>query len=217
MKNGEVEYLKLIKEILDEGILSSNRTGIRAYTVPHMMLTHNMQLGFPLLTTKKMAWKSIRVELEGFIKGITDKRWYQERGCHIWDEWCNPERLPVGLNNEQRKAYQLQEAELGPIYGAQWRNYNNQGYDQLKVIVDKLKSDPTDRRMVCVAWNPLVLQQQALPPCHYTWQVTVTGDYLNLCWGQRSCDFLLGVPFNIASYGLLLHLQIGRASCRERV
>lgn len=206
MKNGEIEYLKLLKTILDDGTLVPNRTGISAYTIPHMMIQHDMATGFPLLTTKKMAWKMIRVELEGFIKGITDKRWYQEHGCTIWDEWCNPKLIPKGLTDSERKQFQLQEAKLGPIYGASWRNFNNQGYDQLQVIVNTLKTNPYDRRMVCTAWNPLVLDEQALPPCHYAWQVIVTNDTLHLSWNQRSIDFLLGLPFNIASYGLLLHL-----------
>jgi thymidylate synthase len=206
MKNGEIEYLNLLKTIIDEGVLVPNRTGVSAYTVPHMMLQHNMNAGFPLLTTKKMAWKMIRVELEGFLKGITDKRWYQERGCTIWDEWCNPKLVPAGLSDAERKQFQAQEPELGKIYGFEWRNFNNQGYDQLKVIVDRLKTNPHDRRMICTAWNPLDLAEQALPPCHYSWQVIVTNDILHLCWNQRSVDAVLGLPFNLASYALLLHL-----------
>lgn len=204
--NGEIEYLKLVKTILDEGTLIPNRTGIAALTVPHMMLQHNMSLGFPLMTTKKMAWKAIKVELEGFIKGITDKSWFQQRGCHIWDEWCNPKKVPANISNDARKQFQLQEKDLGPIYGSTWRNFNNQNIDQLKIIVDRLKVNPYDRRMLCTAWNPAVLDEQALPPCHYSWYVTVTNKTLHLCWTQRSCDFLLGIPFNIASYALLLHL-----------
>ncbi len=207
LQNGEVNYLNLLQRILDEGTLTPNRTGVSALTVPHMTLQHDMSLGFPLLTTKKMAWKSIKVELEGFIKGITDKRWYQERGCHIWDEWCNPQRIPTCLTDAERKAFQLNENDLGPIYGFQWRNFNNEGYDQLKVIIDTLKTNPYDRRMICSAWNPIDLRLQALPPCHYSFNVMVTSDNrIHLAWNQRSCDFALGIPFNLASYALLLHL-----------
>ena len=178
MKNGELEYLNIIRHILDQGTLIPNRTGISALTIPHMMLQHDMSLGFPLLTTKKMAWKSIRVELEGFLKGISDKRWYQERGCHIWDEWCNPKKVPPYLADEARKSYQLEEPDLGPIYGVLWRNWR--GMDQLKNIVNTLKTNPYDRRMVCTAWDPSLLDEQALPTCHYSWNVIVTNNKLHL-------------------------------------
>lgn len=204
MKHAELQYLELLQEILENGVLVPNRTGISALTVPHMMIQHDMSLGFPLLTTKKMAWKMIRVELEGFIKGIHDKRWFQERGCTIWDEWCNPKKVPAGLTDSERKEFQLHEPELGPIYGVLWRNW--QGKDQLKIIVDRLKTNPHDRRMLCSAWDAALLDQQALPPCHYSWYVTVTDRKLHLCWTQRSVDFTLGAPFNIASYALLMHL-----------
>jgi len=163
---------------------------------------HNMCGSFPLLTTKTMAYKSMWVELEGFIKGITSKRWYQERNCNIWNEWSNPQ-------NEN-------ENDLGPIYGYQWRRFNEaydendngslNGYDQLKYIVETLKSDPESRRMVCSAWNPIQIDSMALPPCHVLWNVVVIGNKINLLWHQRSCDLMLGVPFNIASYATLLLL-----------
>ena len=213
--NGELQYLELIKHTLDKGVLLPNRTGISAYTVPHVMLQHDMGLGFPLLTTKKMAFKTIKVELEGFIKGITDKRWFQERGCKIWDEWCNPKLIPAGLSSEDKKKFQLQEPNLGCIYGSQWRNFNNQGYDQLKVIVETLKKNPMDRRMLCSAWNPNVLDEQALPPCHVLWHLTVTNDTLHLCWFQRSNDALLGIPYNLASYAMLLHLLAKQSGLKE--
>lgn len=217
MKNmqGELNYLEILETVLEQGILVPNRTGISAYVVPHLVLQHDMSLGFPLLTTKKMAWKTSKVELEGFLAGITDKKWYQERGCTIWDEWCNPKKIPDGLSDADRKAFQLQETDLGPIYGSQWRNFNDQGYDQLKTIVNKLKTNPTDRRMLCSAWNPLVLDEQALPPCHVMWEVTVVNDTLNLCWFQRSVDVFLGLPYNMCFYALLLHLLAKEASLKE--
>lgn len=162
---------------------------------------HDMSEGFPLVTTKKMAWKPILVELEGFIKGVTDKSWYQERGCRIWNEWKNPK------SNDDN--------DLGPIYGYQWRKFGV-GYgdytrgkdegDQLKTIVDRLKTNPYDRRMVCSAWSFNQIPEMALPPCHFVWNVVVYGNKLNLIWHQRSCDHILGVPFNIASYAMLLLL-----------
>lgn len=210
-------YLDLLKIVLEEGELVQNRTGISAYTYPHMMIRHNMSEGFPLLTTKKMAWKSIKVELEFFIKGLTDKKWLQERGCHIWDEWCNPAKIPQGLSDEDRKKFQFEETDLGSIYGAQWRNYNSQGVDQLRRVVDGLKNDLTDRRLVCSAWNPCELEEMALPPCHVIWHAFVVNRSLHLCWWQRSVDCGAGLPFNLASYALLLHLLCKETGLTEGI
>lgn len=215
-KNGEIEYLNCLETVLTEGKLIPNRTGISALTVPHLTIQHDMSDGFPLLTTKKMAFKTIRVELEGFLQGITNKRWFQERGCRIWNEWCNPTKVPEGLSDEERKAFMLQENDLGPIYGYQWRSFNgDSSADQVKAVVETLKTDPQDRRMLCSAWNPLALAEQALPPCHLSWHLTVINDTLNLCWLQRSVDAFLGLPFNLASYGLLLHLLAKEAGLKE--
>jgi len=371
--------------------------GVKTLALPNVFFTHNMEDGFPLLTTKKMAWHAIKVELEGFIKGITDKKWYQDRGCRIWDEFSSVSGSIAGASWDQRKRYQLASRDLGPIYGWEWRNfggnyvptpkpnipyckieesidgkiYNNEKYgdfiiigkkkkllqiqflrttykywcrassvnsgkvrdpyhisqygvgcmgptvkydgvsskkrrriynywlgllsrcynpsnlsyknygargfymsndwlifsnflrdiqeirgwrskvnhwcgyhlhvkgqmydkstcewkrdvqihsdvilppsgtDQLKNIVDTLHNNPNDRRMVCSAWNPNDLHMMALPPCHWGWNVTVIGGKLHLCWIQRSCDLMLGVPFNIASYALLLTLLAKEAN-----
>lgn len=189
---------------------------------------HDMSEGFPLSTLRKLPFKSVRVELEGFIKGITYKSWYQERNCHFWDEWANPQETRKILNeqqlsNEDIKEVQKNMDDLGPIYGAQWRDFGEHygviptiikedlngvfcGVDQLRDIVEKLKKNPYDRRMVCSAWNPNQIHLMALPPCHYCFTVVVYGDKLNLCWKQRSVDSVLGLPNNIASYGLLLLL-----------
>ncbi len=214
--NGEEAYLQCLKTILHTGVLIDNRTGVPHWAVPHLTIHHDMSKGFPLLTTKKMAFKAIRVELEGFLQGITSKSWFQERGCHIWDEWCNPTKVPEGLSEDERKAFMKQEDDLGPVYGSQWRQFNGDPEaDQVKAIINKLKSDPLDRRMVCSAWNPAVLHEQAIPPCHFAWHLTVIKDTLNLCWMQRSVDFVLGAPFNLASYGLLLHLLAKEAGLKE--
>jgi thymidylate synthase len=217
------QYLNLVERILREGVLKPNRTGVSAYTIVGAMFEHDMEQGFPVLTTKKMGIKSIATELEFFIKGYTDKSWLQERGCTIWDEWCNQQKVPYGTDEETKKKMR-DEKDLGPIYGFQWRHfgaeYNGQDYtgkgvDQLKKVVDKLKSDPTDRRMIVSAWNPLALHQMALPPCHYGFQVTVLNDKLNLMWNQRSVDTMIGLPYNVASYGLLLHLLAKETGFRE--
>lgn len=208
---------------------------------------HDMSKGFPLSTLRRLPYKSTWVELEGFIKGITDKRWYQERNCHFWDEWANPVKVEKHqymkefsyddtmdreeANKEyysRKKAAQKETNDLGPIYGYQWRNFGQSydygqgydytesyqkifsdynglenGFDQLKIIVDRLETNPYDRRMLCSAWNPNQLYLMGLPACHYSWGVVVYGNKLNLHWNQRSCDLILGVPQNITSYATL--------------
>lgn len=213
-------YLDLVEKVLTEGKLKENRTGVSALSLAGAMLQHNMQDGFPLLTTKKMAFKAVRVELEFFIKGLTDKNWLKERGCHIWDEWCSPDHVPADATDEERKKIQMEENDLGPIYGFQWRNFGQskeipKGVDQLAQVVDQLKTNPADRRMLVSAWNPLALPHQALPPCHVLFHLVVIDDHLNLTWFQRSCDLMLGIPFNISSYAILLHLLAKEAGLKE--
>ena len=250
------QYIDIVKKILDEGKIKKPVRkdlttgkfvpvdgGVTTIACPNVLFSHDMKDGFPLLTTKKMAWRTIRVELEGFIKGITDKQWYKDRGCDIWNSWANPKdvehELQFRLDNGwitdfsekdtlsgARKVVQEEINDLGPIYGYQWRHFDKhygepsvldhrdgieangvwQGTDQLENIVETLLTNPMDRRMVCSAWNPNQIHMMALPPCHWGWNVTVIGEELNLFWVQRSCDLMLGVPFNIASYGLLLKL-----------
>ena len=215
--NIEDQYLNLVKNILDTGVKKYNRTEVPAYTIAHTMLQHDMNNGFPLLTTKRMHPKSIFVELEGFINGITDKAWYQERGCSIWDEWSNPSKIPTNITDKERKQIQLESMDLGPIYGYQWRNFNSQGFDQLENVLNKLKREPYDRRMLVSAWNPAQADQQALPPCHVLWHVTVIDQTVNLCWFQRSCDVGLGIPYNIASYAMLLKLLALESGLKEGI
>jgi len=201
----EYKYLHLLKDIMEKGVRCPNRTGVDALTLPHAVLSFDMANGFPLFTHKKMATKTFKVELEGFIKGITDKKWYQDRGCHIWDEWCNPTKVKYGHDADTKKKMR-EENDLGKIYGYQWRNFNSQGVDQLKWIVEELKKNPSNRQLVCSAWNPVEKAEQGLPPCHVLWNVFTTDNTLHLCWFQRSCDFPLGIPANVMSYSLLLHL-----------
>ena len=218
-------YLDIVKKILDEGVKKEDRTGTGTIAIAGAMFEHDMSQGFPLLTTKKMPFKIIASELEFFIKGITDKEWLKERKNHIWDEWANPKKAPYG-HSEEAKKKMAEERDLGPVYGFQWRhfnapyynydtNYTGQGTDQLQKVVDSLKNNPTDRRMIVCAWNPSMMDQMALPPCHYAFQVTVINGKLNLLWNQRSVDTMLGLPFNIASYALLLHLLAKECNLQE--
>lgn len=209
-------YLSIVRHILEHGERKTNRTGVDAITVAGMMFEHEMRQGFPILTTKKVPFRLIATELEFFIKGLSDKKWLQDRNNHIWDEWAHPKKAPYG-HDEVSKQRMKEERDLGAIYGYQWRHFNapyvsydtdytGQGVDQLQRVVAKLKNDPTDRRMIVSAWNPCMLDQMGLPPCHYAFQVTVINGQLNLLWNQRSVDTILGLPFNIASYAILLHL-----------
>lgn len=219
------QYLDIVRKILNDGVRKENRTGVAAVTVAGVMFEHDMSEGFPLLTTKKVPMRLIASELEFFIKGITDKQWMQERNNHIWDEWAHPGKAPYGHTAESKQRMK-DERDLGPVYGFQWRhfnapysthdaNYSGVGVDQLKRVIDKLKTDPTDRRMIVSAWNPQQFHEMALPPCHYAFQITVINGKLNLLWNQRSVDVMLGLPFNIASYGLLLHLLAKESGLQE--
>lgn len=215
--NIEKEYLKLMETILEKGHMRGNRTNTDAITHTPTMLQHDMSIGFPLLTTKKMGIKTISAELEFFIKGLTDKQWLKDRKCKIWNEWCNPDKIPSGLTDLERKEYQSNENDLGPIYGYQWRNFNSQDYDQLENVLNTLKEDPNNRRMVCSAWNPLQFNQMALPPCHIMWGVQVLNGKLNLWWTQRSVDVFLGLGYNITSYALLLKLLAKESGLGEGI
>jgi len=218
-------YLDIVQKIINEGKLEETRTGIKAYTIAGAIFEHDMSKGFPLLTTKKTPFKLVATELEFFINGITDKKWLQDKNNHIWDEWAKPQKAPYGHDEESKKKM-LEERDLGPIYGFQWRHFNapyksfdsdysRKGIDQLKKVIETLKTNPRDRRMIVSAWNPQQFDEMALPPCHYAFQITVINDKLNLLWNQRSVDTMLGLPFNIASYGLLLHLLAKEAGLKE--
>lgn len=222
------EYLDIVKEVINDGVRKHNRTGIDTFSISGAMFKHDMSKGFPLLTSKKMAYKSIFSELEFFIKGYHDKNWLIERKNHIWDEWCSPAIISYS-NDKNVQEMMKKESELGPIYGFQWRNFNasygfdlddkkmylldaTESTDQLKYIVDEIKNNPDSRRMICSAWNPNQIEDMALPPCHVLWQILINRETntMDLIWYQRSVDVMLGLPFNIASYGALLELL-----CRE--
>lgn len=218
-------YLDIVTKVLNEGIKKKNRTGTDAIAIAGIMFEHDMQSGYPLLTTKSVSFRLIASELEFFIKGITDKEWLIERNNHIWDEWCSPTKV-LYAHDDATLSKMKAERELGPIYGWQWRNMGakyvsydkppiGEGVDQLKTLVETLKANPNDRRMIVSAWNPIDFPEMALPPCHYSFQVTVSNNKLNLLWNQRSVDVVLGLPFNIASYALLLHLLAKETGLEE--
>lgn len=219
------QYLRMLRHIKDNGSWKGNRTGVDTLSVSGITFEHDLRTGFPLLTTKPMPKKSMAAELECFIRGVTSKKTFQDKGCKFWDQWCNPEMIGMNTPIDLQKEYQLKTDDLGPIYGYQWRNFNGEYYsgdpvitkiesydtydpshDQLLSVVKKLKTNPLDRRMVVSAWNPRQMDQMALPSCHIMWNLVCIDGVLHLNWFQRSCDMLLGVPVNIASYALLLSL-----------
>lgn len=218
-------YLDIVKKVLDKGIEKKDRTGVGTIAIAGAMFEHDMEDGFPLLTTKTVPLRLVASELEFFLRGISDKKWLQERDNHIWDEWCSPKIVPYAHDNETKKKMS-EERDLGPIYGWQWRHfgakyvdyktdYTGQGVDQIKRMVEILKKNPSDRQNLVLAWNPVDIDKVIPPFCHYGFQVTVLDGRLNLLWNQRSVDIALGLPFNIASYGLLLHLLAKEAGLKE--
>ncbi len=218
-------YLDIVAKILKQGIKKKDRTGVGTIATAGLIFQHDMSEGFPLLTTKSVPLRLVASELEFFLRGISDKKWLQDRDNHIWDEWCSPAIVPYA-HDAQTKKRMLEERDLGPIYGWQWRHfgavykgyktdYTGKGVDQVKRVVNLLKTDPEDRQMLVLAWNPMDIDKVIPPFCHYAWQVTVLDNKLNLMWNQRSVDVALGLPFNIASYGLLLHLLSKESGFQE--
>ena len=183
------QYLELVKHVLDNGVFKGDRTGTGTKSVFGYQMRFNMADGFPLLTTKKVHLKSIIHELLWFLKGSTNVHYLQENGVRIWNEWA------------------ADDGELGPIYGYQWRSwpdYDGGHIDQISDVVEQIKHNPDSRRLIVSAWNVAQVPQMALPPCHTLFQFYVADGKLSLQLYQRSGDIFLGVPFNIASYALLL-------------
>lgn len=186
------QYLDLLHLIVTEGVQKGDRTGTGTLSVFGHQMRFNMQDGFPLLTTKKLHLKSIIYELLWFLKGDTNVKYLQEHGVRIWNEWAD------------------ENGELGPVYGHQWRSwpdYKGGTIDQIQQVVDALRHNPNSRRMLVTAWNPAEVEDMALPPCHCLFQFYVANGKLSLQLYQRSADTFLGVPFNIASYALLLQMM----------
>jgi len=217
------QYLNLLQKIMDEGVDKGDRTGVGTRSIFGAQLRFDLSKGFPLLTTKKVFLKGIIHELMWFVRGDTNIRYLVENGVNIWNEW--PFQSYLEKNNldkkypkyteewkEEMNKYitQVKEDEefakkwgdLGHVYGKQWRNFG--GVDQLMDIIERIKNNPNDRRMIVSAWNPPEIPKMALPPCHCFYQFYVADGKLSLQMYQRSCDTFLGVPFNIASYSLLL-------------
>ena len=256
--NIENQYLKLLDDILHNGVEKKDRTGTGTRSVFGRQIRHSMSEGFPLLTTKKMAFKTMVTELLWFLRGDTNIKYLVDNGCNIWngdaykryyDEWLSRKNNEWHLSKEEfidkiktDDEFAEKWGELGPIYGAQWRKWD--GIDQIQEIIDTLKTNPDSRRMLVSAWNVNYLDEMTLPPCHYGFQVYTRelsaeerynwyintynknltrssnqfdmDDVLNtnntptraisLMWNQRSVDTFLGLPFNIASYALLLEI-----------
>ncbi len=186
------QYLDLLQRILDEGVVKGDRTGTGTKSIFGHQMRFNLEEGFPLITTKKLHLKSIIHELLWFLNGDTNVHYLQENGVRIWNEWAN------------------EDGNLGHIYGYQWRSwpdYNGGHIDQIKEVVRQLKEDPNSRRIIVSAWNVADLDKMNLPPCHLLFQFYVANGRLSLQLYQRSADTFLGVPFNIASYALLLQMM----------
>ena len=186
------QYLELLNRILTEGVVKGDRTGTGTMSVFGNQMRFNLEDGFPLLTTKKLHLKSIIHELLWFLKGDTNVRYLQENGVRIWNEWAD------------------ENGELGPVYGHQWRSwpdYHGGTIDQISNVVEQLLHNPDSRRMIVSAWNVAEVDSMALPPCHTMFQFYVANGRLSLQLYQRSADTFLGVPFNIASYALLLQMM----------
>ena len=195
------QYLDLIKHVIGRGDEKGDRTGTGTKSVFGYQMRFNLQEGFPLITTKKLHLKSIIYELLWFINGETNIKYLKENGVKIWDAWAD------------------KNGDLGPVYGSQWRNWNNEKIDQISNLIELIKNNPNSRRMLVSAWNPSVLPdtnkgfdenimngKAALPPCHAFFQFYVSNKKLSCQLYQRSADIFLGVPFNIASYALFTHM-----------
>lgn len=203
-------YLDILRYIRDNGTVKhptraeSGATVNSTIGLPSVHFTHDLADGFPLLTTRKLPWKNIVGELRSFLEGCTKQSEFEANGCSVfWNPWAN-NLYDRGVTD--RTGEPFKPGDLGYVYGSQWRNFGGTGYDQLQHVLDCLRNRPTDRRMVVSAWNPPEHHMMALPPCHYEWCVTPYDGKLNLSWKQRSCDFPIGVPCNIASYALLSHV-----------
>jgi thymidylate synthase len=239
MNSIDRQYKELLYHILHYGIEKQDRTGTGTKSTFGWQIRHNMSDGFPLLTTKKMAFKTMVTELLWFLRGDTNIKFLVDNGCHIWDgDAYKAYKTKYGYDDidsplsmgefiteiKTDNEFAKENGELGPIYGKQWRKWDKQhvthvdenkvvnfvtmeSVDQIANLINELKTNPDSRRLMVSAWNVGELDQMVLPPCHYGFQCYVRdGKYLSLMWNQRSVDTFLGLPFNIASYGLLLEI-----------
>ena len=231
MNNLDARYQALLEDILQWGVEKKDRTGTGTISVFGRQIRHKMSEGFPLLTTKKLHWNSIVTELLWFLRGETNIKFLLDYNCNIWNgdaykryeranTWELQDTPPIDefiKRIKEDETFRKTWGELGPIYGKQWRDWN--GIDQIQNLINELKTNPDSRRLMVSAWNVGELDQMVLPPCHYGFQVYTrpttreekivhSGKYraISLMWNQRSVDTFLGLPFNIASYGLLLEI-----------
>eukprot|EP01135_Chromosphaera_perkinsii_P008009 Nk52_evm81s1073 gene=Nk52_evmTU81s1073 len=208
----EYQYLRLIRDIIEKGVQRGDRTGTGTLSIFGAQMRFNLRNDvFPLLTTKRVFWRGVAEELLWFVSGNTSANFLKEKNIRIWDGNGSREYLDsIGLTHRE-------EGDLGPVYGFQWRHfgaeyidmhadYAGKGVDQLANVIETLKKNPYDRRLIVTAWNPSDLKRMALPPCHMTMQFYVANGELSCQLYQRSCDLGLGVPFNIASYALLTRM-----------
>lgn len=201
------QYLDLLKLVLEHGGKKSDRTGTGTVSVFGHQMRFDLSKGFPIVTTKRVHFRSVAIELLWFLHGDTNVQYLQDNKVTIWDEWAT---------SEQTARFGRPAGELGPVYGHQWRNfgatqaadgsYNKDGFDQLKWLVNEIKTNPNSRRLIVSGWNPREANEVALPPCHTLFQFFVQDGKLSCQLYQRSADIFLGVPFNIASYALLTHM-----------
>ena len=228
MNKLDKDYQDLLKDIMTNGVEKGDRTGTGTVSVFGRQIRHNMKDGFPLLTTKKMAIKTMMTELKWFLKGDTNIKYLVDNGCNIWNGDAykrykkskgllamGPESFIQRIKSSDKFAEKW--GELGPIYGKQWRNWKINlidphtmefvtPIDQIKNLIEEIKNNPNSRRLMVSAWNVAEMDGMVLPPCHYGFQCYVADGKLSLMWNQRSVDTFLGLPFNIASYATLLLL-----------
>ncbi|RAK11229.1 thymidylate synthase [Halanaerobium saccharolyticum] len=184
------QYLEMCQQILDNGVDREDRTGTGTRSIFGHQLRFDLQEGFPLMTTKKVYWKGVAYELLWFLKGDTNIQYLNDHDVHIWDEWAD------------------ENGDLGNVYGHQWRSWEGREgtIDQISQVIEQIRENPYSRRLIVNAWNVGDLDKMALPPCHLLFQFYVADGKLSCQLYQRSCDTFLGVPFNIASYSLLIHM-----------
>jgi thymidylate synthase len=184
-------YEDLLRDVLENGHHKGDRTGTGTRSIFGRQIRYDLSAGFPLITTKRVHFRSLAIELLWFLRGDTNVRWLQERGVSIWDEWAD------------------ENGDLGPVYGHQWRSWPRPDggvVDQISHVVEQIRTNPDSRRLIVSAWNPAEVDDMALPPCHALFQFEVHDGKLSCQLYQRSADLFLGVPFNIASYALLTHM-----------
>lgn len=201
------QYLNLLNQVLEQGGQKSDRTGTGTVSVFGHQMRFDLNQGFPIVTTKRVHFRSVAIELLWFLRGDTNVQYLQDNKVSIWNEWSTA---------EQTARFGRPAGELGPVYGHQWRNfgatkntdgsYNHDGFDQLAWLINEIKTNPDSRRLIVSGWNPTEANQVALPPCHTLFQFFVQNGKLSCQLYQRSADIFLGVPFNIASYALLTHM-----------